>query len=227
MLWQIVLLSKGWFTSLPEAIREDVLARSRRRSLASGDRLFSRGERSDGLFCVLEGSILVKGTSKEGHETLLDFYGPGSWIGEVSALDGLPHGHDAEAHEPATLLHVGPADLEDLLAAHPALSRAVMRLEALRLRLLLAALESYSVQSMEQRLANRVLMLAVQYGASDPRGLRIELNLPQETLARLIGSTRQRVNQILKAWENAGTVDQRYGRIVVVDRGKLEGLARM
>ena len=39
-------------------------------------------------------------------------------------------------------------DLETLLARHPALSRAVLRLEAQRLRILLTAIEQYSTQSL-------------------------------------------------------------------------------
>jgi hypothetical protein len=32
--------------------------------------------------------------------TVLDFYGPGAWFAEVSALDGGSHVHDASAYEP-------------------------------------------------------------------------------------------------------------------------------
>ena len=47
----------------------------------------------------------------------------------------------------------------------------------------------------------------------------------EETLAQLIGSTRQRVNQILKEWELAGTVEQQYGHLTLLDRALLEKLA--
>ena len=72
-----------------------------------------------------------------------------------------------------------------------------------------------------------------QHSANTPRrrraaiadGLEIRLHPPQETLAQLIGSTRQRVNQILKEWEAAGTVDQQYGHLTLLDRARLEQLA--
>jgi CRP-like cAMP-binding protein len=53
---------------------------------------------------------------------------------------------------------------------------------------------------LEQRLASRLLMLAGPYGVTASQGLKIELHLSQETLAQLIGATRQRVNQVLKKW---------------------------
>lgn len=224
-LHRIVLMSYRWFDSLSESVRRDVLARARKRRLAPGEKLFVRGQEADGMYGVIEGSVRVSGVSTQGRETVLDFYGPGSWFGDVSMLDGLPRAHDADAHGGALILHVQLSDFEELLAIHPELSRALLRLEALRVRLMLMALEQYSAQSLEQRLASRLLMLSGPYGTQNSEGLRIDLHLPQETLAQLIGSTRQRVNQILKSWETHKIIDQKYGRILVVDQDKLERLS--
>lgn len=226
-LHEIVALAGRWFDELPEAIRHDVLTHARRRALTPGERLYSRGDRPDGIYCVVDGSVRVSGISREGQQTVLDFYGPGSWFGEVSMLGGTLRAHDAEGYMPTSLLQIVPEDLEKLLAVHPALTRALLRLEAMRLYLLLTALEQYSVQSMEQRLASRLLMLAGSYGANGPRGFEIGLHLPQETLAQLVGATRQRINQLLKNWELQGVVEQQYGRILLLDRAALEKLARM
>ena len=69
-----------------------------------------------------------------------------------------------------------------------------------RLQIVLDAIETYSAQSMEQRLAMRLLTLADRYGVATTRGLKIRPELAHETLARLIGSSRQRVNRILNDW---------------------------
>lgn len=226
-LHRVVQASYGWFASLPESIRSEVLARTQRRSFASGERIYARGDDSDGMYGVVEGSVRVSGLSVEGRQTVLDFYGPGSWFGEVAMVDGLPRSHDADAHGPTVLLQLRPADFEAVVDHHPIFGRAFSRLVALRLRILLMALEQYSAQSLEQRLASRLLMLTGPYGVAGPEGVRIELHLPQETLAQLIGSTRQRVNQILRSWEAKGILDQEYGRIVLLDQDRLEVLARM
>jgi CRP/FNR family cyclic AMP-dependent transcriptional regulator len=105
-------------------------------------------------------------------------------------------------------------------------SVARQRLEAQRLHVLLAALEQYSVQSIEQRLASRLLMLAGPYGVSSAQGLKIELHLPQETLAQLVGVTRQRINQILKDWQREGLIDHQYGQITLLDEARFEKLSQ-
>lgn len=220
------LMSNPWFAGLPEVARDDILARVRSRALGPGQRLFSRGEASDGVYGVLEGAIRVSGVSREGRVTVLDFYGPGSWIGEVSTLEGSPRIHDADAHGATLVMHLAAAEFEDLLTVHPSLSRALLRLEAQRLRILLSALELYSASSLEARLASRLLMLAGSFGVSTPQGLKLDFQLPQETLAQLTGLTRQRVNQIFKTWELNGVIEQSYGRIVMIDRAKLEEIAQ-
>lgn len=224
-LHTIVLMSYEWFGSLPEFLRKDILGRAKERRLRSGERLYARGQASDGMYGVVEGSVRVMGISSRGRETLLDFYGPGTWFGDVSLLDGLPRSHDADAHGEATVLHVSSRDIEDLLSRHPDFGRALLRLQALRVRLMLMALEQYSAQSLEQRLASRLLMLSGPYGNLNSEGVAIDLHLPQEILAQLIGSTRQRVNQILKSWESRKIITQNYGCILLLDQAKLQRLA--
>jgi CRP/FNR family transcriptional regulator, cyclic AMP receptor protein len=80
--------------------------------------------------------------------------------------------------------------MEELLAKRPEFSRALLRLQATRLRLLLVAVEGYSTQTLEHRLANRLLTLAVQFGRDTNGSVELDLHLPQEILAQLIGSTR-------------------------------------
>jgi CRP/FNR family transcriptional regulator, cyclic AMP receptor protein len=221
------LMSNAWFAGLPEAVRSDIVSCAHRRELAAAQRLHSRGDRADGVFGVLVGTLRLSGINQDGKETILDFYGPGQWVGEVSVLDGGPRIHDADVCEDAVLLQLKAQDLEHLLARHAPLSRMLLRLEAQRLRILMTAIESYSTQSLAQRLAARLLMLAEGHGMPTPAGVVIDLPLSQETLARLIGSTRQRIAQVLKDWECEGVIRRRDGCTVLTDEARLEAVARL
>jgi CRP/FNR family transcriptional regulator, cyclic AMP receptor protein len=220
------LLSNPWFAGLAPAIRDDALAHTQTRTLAQGERLFSRGDDAHACYAVLEGSIRISGTSRGGREAVLSFYEPGTWFGEISLLDGLPRTHDAHAHKRTLLLVLMRDRFEELLAAHPLLMRELLRLECTRLRAVLVGLESYATQSLEQRFAGRLLALAEAYGSRTARGLSIELHLSQEVLAQLTGVTRQRVNQLLKVWENEGLIEQSYGRVLLIDQARLERIAQ-
>ena len=221
------LRSSAALDGLPHDVQADIVSAMRWRRLNAGQLLFVRGDRPNGLFCVLEGIVRVSGSNKDGRETWLDLYGPGSWIGEVSTLAGGRRLHDCTAHSEALLLQLLPQPFETLLARHPAFSRTLLRLEAQRLAVLLTALESYSTQTLDQRLASRLLRLAEQYAVATPQGLEITLPLSHETLARLIGSTRQRVSQTLLAWHRDEIVRRQRRHLVVLHRTKLEDLARL
>lgn len=224
-LHRLVTIAYTWFSELPEDVRSEVLSRTVVRELSQGERLHARGDEADGMYCVVSGAVRCSGLVADGREIVLDIYGPGVWFGEVAAFDGMPRAYSADAYEATTLRHLPSSDLEDLLARHAVLSRSLLRMEAQRLRILLAALEAYSTQPLEQRLASRLLMLAGQYGMSTTRGIRIQLHISQEALAQLIGATRQRVNQILKGWENDGILYQRYGETILTDVTRLEKIA--
>lgn len=221
------LSSADWFADLPVAVQKRLTDHAHRRRLPNGKRVFSRGDTPDGAYVVLEGALRMSGVSKEGRETVLDFYPPGNLVGEVSMFAGVPRSHDAVAHGPTLVLFLGLDDIERLMSEHPLLSRALLRLEAQRLSLLLTSLEQYSVQTLEQRLANRLLLLAKSFGVPGRRGVDLDLQLSQETLARLIGATRQRVNQILHKWADANIVEHEYGRILLRNTGRLKEFARL
>ena len=199
------------------------VATAQRRALQEGEQLFRRGDDpSDGIYVALTGSIRLSGTSPEGREAVFTFFQPGNLFAEVGPLDGEGRSHDATAHVVTTLLNVSRSRLEALIAEHPGLCRSLLKLEAARLRLIMALAESYATHSLEKRFAGRLLALGLVYGTRSSDGLDIQLRLPQETLARLAGVSRQRVNQLLKGWENQGLIRQGYGHITLVDVAKFE-----
>lgn len=218
------LQEAAWFASLPAPVQDELLRRSRLRTLTAEQCLYRRGEQSDALYIVVEGCLRVGGTSAEGCEALLNFYAPGSWIGEVSVLEGCLRTHDAHAHMQSRVLQVSASDFEELLANHPGFCRLMLRLTAQRLHLLLEGFEAVSTYTQEQLLAFRLLTLAGSYGVASTEGVRIELRLSQETLAQLVGSTRQRVNQILQQWQAQGLIERQRAGLTLRDPAALQML---
>lgn len=218
--------AQPWFASLPQAVRDAVFARARLRRYAAGERLFSRGDAPDGWYGLLSGSLRASGTTSEGEETVLTFAEPGTWIGDMSMIDGAPRSHDVHAHEPSEVARVSAADFRALLDAHPALTRGLLERRVGTVRLLMSMFEGALTHSLERRFAVRVLMLVRAFGGPAPEGVRIELRLSQEVLARMMGVSRPRINQVVRDWQARGLVEQHYGRVTVIDVPGLVALAR-
>ena len=78
------------------------------------------------------------------------------------------------------------------------------------------------------RLAKQLMHLVRSYGIpslSDGSEMRIGLQLAQEELAQLLGASRQRVNQELKAMEREDAIRIEPGGLVVRNREALMRIA--
>ncbi|WP_328803619.1 Crp/Fnr family transcriptional regulator [Aquipseudomonas ullengensis] len=211
---RLSLLQGHWFSHLPAALQDALLAATCERSLDAGQRLFRRGDPPCGLYAVLEGAIRIGAVSRTGKEALLTLVEAPQWFGEISLFDGQPRTHDAFAEGPTRLLLVPQAELLTLLEREPAYWREFALLLSQKLRLAFIALEDMSLLPAAPRLARRLLLMAEGYGET---GERRNLHLAQEQLALMLALSRQTTNQILKELQARGAVRLNYGEIEIID----------
>ena len=99
---------------------------------------------------------------------------------------------------------------------------------ARRIRQLFGLVEDLNTLPLRSRLAKQLVHLVRSYGVpslSDGSEMRIGLQLAQEELAQLLGASRQRVNQELKAMEREEAIRIEPGGLVVRDREALMRIA--
>ncbi len=213
--------SGAWFAKLSPTLRQAVLSRAYVRRLTDGAALVARGTPAEDWCGVAKGAVRVSLVSLSGKQVTLTYVDPGTWFGDISLFDGLPHTHDADVHGDTTLLVVRKADFKLLLAQNVELYEALLRLNCRRLRLMFNHFEDLNTRPLAARLAKQILMLAKSYGIAQGEEIRIGLQLAQEDLAQLLGASRQRVNQELKGFEREGAVRVEPTRLVVLSREKL------
>jgi len=214
-----------WFSKLSPLLRNDILARSIIRRYPDGVQIGTRGAPAVDWVGVASGAVRVSSVSFSGKQITLTYVEPGTWFGDISLFDGLPHTHDATTHGPTTLLIVRKHDFNDLLSRHSELYEALLRLNCRRLRLMFNQFEDLNTKPLSARLAKQIIMLAKSYGIEQGEEIRIGLQLAQEDLAQLLGASRQRVNQELKGFEREGAVRVEPTRLVVLSRDKLLDIA--
>jgi CRP/FNR family cyclic AMP-dependent transcriptional regulator len=218
--------SGPWFSKLSLALRQDIWSCAAVRRLVDGALLGSRGEPAE-LWCgVAKGAVRISSVSLSGKQITLTYAEPGTWFGDISLFDGLPHTHDGNAHGETTLLTVRKASFKQLLARHVELYDALLRLNCRRLRLMFDVVEDLNTRPLVSRLAKQILLLARSYGVAQGEEIRIGLALAQEDLAQMLGASRQRVNQELKSFERDGAVRIEPTRLVVLSKDKLLAIAQ-
>jgi CRP-like cAMP-binding protein len=106
-----LLARSAWFRSAPAAMQAQLIQAGRIERLAAGERLFTRGDSDDGLYCVLDGLVRIGAASSAGKEALLAVIEPVNWFGEIALFDNRPRTHDAYAERDSELFHVPRAAL--------------------------------------------------------------------------------------------------------------------
>jgi CRP/FNR family cyclic AMP-dependent transcriptional regulator len=147
---------------------------------------------------------------------------PPSWVGEIPLFDGLPRTHDLIAEGRALVVHVPQEPLFAILEAEPRYWRDLALLLTAKLRLAFIGMEDTMLLPASARLIRRLVLITEGYGEwSDHRTHQVEVS--QETLATMLGVSRQTVNHLLKALEAEGLVRLKYGGVEILD---LKGLRR-
>ena len=184
----------------------------------------ARGDPPEEWMACAKGAVRVSSTSLSGKQITFTYVEPGIWFGDVAILDGDTRTHDGYAHGETSILCVAKADFQKILASHVELYDAMLRLQARRIRQLFGLVEDLNTLPLRSRLAKQLLHLARSYGVPSLHHgseTRIGLHLAQEELAQLLGASRQRVNQELKAMEREEILRIEPGGLVIRDREAL------
>lgn len=193
-----------WFSSLSSVLRHDILRCASVKRFQDGDLIAARGDPPRLWVGCASGAVRVCSTSLMGKQITLTYIEPGIWFGDIAMFDGDQRTHDAHAHGPTTVLCVTRGNLERLLQQHVELYEAFLQLQARRIRLLFGQIEDLATLPLRARVAKQLQQLMRSYGVPHPQypdETLITLKLAQEELAQLLGASRQRVNQELKALE--------------------------
>lgn len=186
-------------------------------TLSDGETLFLKGDPGDALFCVRRGRILIVASTATGKQLTLNVLGSGDVFGEIALLDGQARTADAVASGATELLMIRRADFMELLRRNPEIALRLIELLCGRLRWATSRMEEASLFGLPSRLARRVLKLADDFGD--------EIEISQEELSNIVGSTRETVNRQLQVWRKSGAVELGRSRIRVKDRRQLERAA--
>jgi CRP-like cAMP-binding protein len=88
-----------------------------------------QGEIGTGFFVIVDGRVRV---IRDG--TVVARLGPGEFFGELSVLDRMPRNATVAAEEPTSCMALASWDFEKVLLDQPALTLAILRGVATRLR---------------------------------------------------------------------------------------------
>ena len=213
------------FRDISEAHRRAVLEISVSRWYPRGSLLFSEAETARGFYLVTSGRVKVFKISPEGKEQILHIFGAGEIVGEVPVFSGNAFPASAATLEECEILFIPREGFRAVAMDQPQILWNMLGTLARRLREFTVQIERLSLQEVASRLAGVLLDLAESL-EGEPGEDVVELDSSKGQLASRIGTTPETLSRTLQKMTRTGVIRMDRKRIDILDRPRLEGLAR-
>jgi CRP/FNR family cyclic AMP-dependent transcriptional regulator len=178
---------------LAETTLREIAAAGVIRSYPRNAVLINEGDHGDTLFIVITGKVKVYASNAAGKEVVIDFHGPGEYVGEMS-LDGSPRSASVVTTEPTTCAVVGRAQFREFILAHPDFALHLIEKLIHRARLATDNMKSLALSDVYGRLVRLLHSLAVE---AEGR-LVVPEKLTQQDIAERVGSSRDMISRLMK-----------------------------
>jgi CRP/FNR family transcriptional regulator, cyclic AMP receptor protein len=167
--------------------------------------VFRQGSRADTVFYLQRGRMKLSLVSAQGKEAIITILPAGSFFGE-----GCLAGQSVQMATAAALVHCDVLAFKKkqvvrTIRLYPDFAEFFVTYLLKRTAKLEEDLADQLFHSSEKRLA-RVLLLLTNFGKDEPPDEVIP-NVSQEMLARMIGTTRSRVNFFMNKFRRLGFID--------------------
>ena len=203
---------------LPAEMSSTLFADPKRIHLPADQALFFAGDNGDGCYRLEQGLLKVVVSSPKGYERTIAILGPGSIVGELSVLDGLPRSASIVAIRDCLLQFVSRDTFNRYSKEHPEVYQYLTTLLALRLREADEVLAATSFMTVKGRVARAFLELAEHIGSEDGAGMiTFSQKISQNDLAAMAGIARENVSRTLSEWKRRKIIRLTAGRYCLIN----------
>jgi CRP/FNR family transcriptional regulator, cyclic AMP receptor protein len=200
--------------SFAEAVRE--------RAYPKGSVILFEKDPGDALFIIRSGRVKVVLIGEDGREVILGVLGVGEHFGELSLIDDQPRSAHVIAMEESTLLVLQREDFRRRVEANPAVAWALLSELSRRLRRADEKIGGLVLLDVPGRIARLLLDIAEEDGGST-----IERALTHQTIAQMIGASRETVSRTMKDFQDSGWIAVDHRRISIGDSDALRRRAQV
>ncbi|MDO9234664.1 MAG: Crp/Fnr family transcriptional regulator [Aquabacterium sp.] len=175
------------------------------------------------LYMIDSGSVRFELNTPDGRTVVLGFSGAGRSFGELEVIEKNPALAAAVVNQSATGWQLDVDDFHAVLPQTPVFAQLMLRTTARNARIHHMLYRHSLLMTPEARLALTLLSMARHHASpTDAAGDLIEVT--QDMLAQLVGSTRQCVSKHLRQWDQNGWVAIQYGGIRLIQHEAIAAL---
>lgn len=214
------------FSQLTPGELDRILGLAHERCFSNGQIIFQKGAKDSSMMAVLQGQVKISICSANGKEIVFYTLDEGNVFGEIALIDDKERSADATAQGECRLLVIRRSDFMPVLKRHPEVAiQLLLVMLCQKVRDTSDIVETVGLLHTPSRLARLLLKMARSAGVESPAGLRVDVKSQRE-IGNLIGTTREWVNRLLRAWQGKGLIKMAQNHITILKPDELEGIAR-
>ena len=195
---------------------------TRERTYPKGSVILFQGDPGDSLYVLRQGRAKVVLIGEDGREVILGVLEPGAHFGELALIDDQPRSAHVIAMEDSQLLILRREDFRRRVEANPSVAWALLTELSRRLRRADQKIGGLVLLDVPGRISRLLLDLS----AESSNGM-IEKPLTHQTIAQMIGASRETVSRAMKEFQEEGLIRVERRRIAVANRDALEKRAQV
>lgn len=200
------------FSDLDKDALDLLVSHSRVVNFKKNTIIMTEGETGESLYVIETGSVRIYVSDEDGAEMTIFIQGPGSYIGEISLLDGAPRTASAVALEDTRVLVISKASFFDCVSQNPQIAFRIIQSVTKRLRKATDDIRNLALKNVYQRLAYKLKELS-----TEKDGVReLPRKYSQQELANMIGASREMVGKILAELSTGGYIDTQGPRMQLI-----------
>jgi CRP-like cAMP-binding protein len=216
------LRSVQLFSKLDDAELQRFAELTREKSYPTGSVILFEDDPGDSLFVVKEGRVKVVLVGEDGREVILGVLEPGAHFGELALIDDQPRSAHVIAMEDSQLLILRREDFRRRVEANPSVAWALLTELSRRLRRADQKIGGLVLLDVPGRISRLLLDLS-----SESSNGTIDKPLTHQTIAQMIGASRETVSRAMKEFQQEGLIRVERRRIAVANRDALEKRAQV
>lgn len=210
------IFANPWFRGVANSDLQQLTAAGIRRNYAANTCIYSVGEQPQGVFALLTGSCKIALTSQEGQEGIVTVVGAGGWLGEAAFFEGEPYLANCTALRASQLLFLPREPFLAFCDRWPVVYRNLLQDTCAKLKQACWMGLQNNLHNPELRLAHRLQLLPELLAANhDQEWITLSDRLSHEMLAQMLGLSRPRISQAMKALVLEGVLKGGHGHLQI------------
>lgn len=187
--------------------------------LTPGEALYSRGDKSSGVFLIESGNLKMIRQIQKGNSIVIRLINKRNIVGVESLFSEEPFPDTAIAIDKVRAYLLNEKDFTNLIFSNKTCYDGVIELMNKDLISARSRIISLSQKRAKQRLAESILWVGDFFGMDEDKGIRYKLR-PGE-LATLSGTTLANLYKLLALFESLAFINYKYNRLHILEPKKL------